>query len=65
MTKVRVILRNGEAFEFLVPSKEVAAAIIKSSKYDGMMQIAVLGDNPIASWLGSECVAIVVQDSGK
>ena len=65
MTKLRILFRTGDSIEFPVKDKDAASAIIANSKYDNTQQVAVVDGKKAATWLGSECVAMVVQDSGK
>ncbi len=66
MTKLRILFRTGDSIEFPVKDKPTACRMLRGFKYDNTIQTAFVGDEnaSVASWIGSECVAIVVQESG-
>lgn len=64
MTKLRILFRSGDSIEFPVKDRKMADEIICGAKYDNTVQGATTDGKAVATWLGSECVAIVVMESG-
>ncbi len=64
MTKLRILFRTGDSIEFPVKDRAAADLAIKGHRYDGTICKVENDGKLIASWLQSECVAMVVQESG-
>ncbi len=64
MTKLRILFRTGDSIEFPVKDRAAGHEIVRKSKYDNTVQYVENDGKVVASWIGAECVAMVVQESG-